>query len=188
MPLNSSNSVQWSMWANETVYYGSLTLLIGGIVGVIGGVYHPQFLFWFPIGIYGLVFGLIICIIEYPRGKKVKGHSVHRLGQEPLSQCIDKLSFLKSYYHRAFSYFVVCIPACLIPPTFFGAVCVLFGCIIYVSAASKHETWKPIEQPRSQPQGTASTLQVPPSRPPPRLPSSVRSAHSSVKKNIVHLG
>ena len=169
MTDHASRIIQWDVWGNETTLLGGLTLLIGAIIGIIGGVQEERFRFWFPMGIYGLIFGLMISIIEYPRGRKMKGHSVPRFAQIILSNLIVKIPFLKNYYYRVLVYVVVCIPACLITPTFLGAVCVFFGCMIYTVAAKKGETWHPIKLTSKE----RSNVNVPPSYPPPRLPKTI---------------
>lgn len=164
--VDSERSMQWSLWGNQTTFFGAIILLAGGIIAVIGSVYNSIFLFWLPIGIYGLIFGLFISILEYPRGKKVKGHSVPRFKQDFLSNILDQVSYLKSFYYRSFLYFVISLPACLITPTFLGAVCILCGCFIYAFAARRGEVWNAINIYESIPK--SNRLHVPPSRPPPR--------------------
>ena len=144
-------------------------MLIGAVIGIIGGVLE-NFLFWYEIGVYGLIFSILITIVEYPRGKKIKGRSQARFAQEFVSVLVDKLPVTKNYYYRVLIYFVVCIPACLIPPTFFGAVCIILGCVIYVIAGRNGETWIPIDMLNKS---KAKNLHVPPSRPPPRLPQTI---------------
>ena len=167
--IDKRSNIQWSVWANQTIYFGGITLLLGGIIGIVGSVYNVSFVFWLPIGIYGIIFGLCITVLEYPRGKKVKGHSVPRFKQEFISGVVDKLSYAKNFNFRSLFYFVVSIPACLIAPTFLGAVCIIFGCAIYVLAACCGEVWSPITE-YSKPSVQIQYLHVPPSRPPPRIP------------------
>ena len=170
MTDHASRTIQWDVWGNETTLLGGWMLLIGAIIGLIGGIIEKQFLFWLPMGIYGLLVGLIISFIEYPRGRKMKGHSVPRYAQVEISKLVDKLPLIKNYYHRVFIYFVVCIPACLIIPTILGAMCVFFGCAIYLVAARKGENWQPIKLISKK---QSNNLNLPPSYPPPRLPKTV---------------
>ncbi|XP_002119402.2 cytochrome b-245 light chain isoform X2 [Ciona intestinalis] len=143
MPSSSSNirSIQWGMWANETALLGSYVLTLGGIIGIVGGLLK-NFMFWLPIGIYGVVFGILVGLLEYPRGKKNKGNTLTRR---------------------------VCIPGIISVPTFLGSVCVIVGSGIYLGAALHKERWNPIEA-RPQVPSTSSDITQPPSQPPPRLP------------------
>nr|XP_002119312.1 cytochrome b-245 light chain isoform X1 [Ciona intestinalis] len=170
MPSSSSNirSIQWGMWANETALLGSYVLTLGGIIGIVGGLLK-NFMFWLPIGIYGVVFGILVGLLEYPRGKKNKGNTLLRSGQSCFSTMVNKLPFVSSYYFRAIAYFIVCIPGIISVPTFLGSVCVIVGSGIYLGAALHKERWNPIES-RPQVPSTSNDITQPPSQPPPRLP------------------
>ncbi|CAK8685017.1 unnamed protein product [Clavelina lepadiformis] len=161
-------SIQWGIWGNETALLGAYVLTIGGVIGIVGGV-TQNFLFWLPIGIYGLIFGILMSFLEYPRGKKSKGNTVTRWHQSCFSSMVSKLPVVSNYYYRAFIYFVVCLPTLIIVPTFLGSACVMIGCGIYFGAAAHGESWSPVV-PRSQPQRTGGNVSEPPAQPPPRLP------------------
>ena len=171
MPDMKSRSIQWAMWANECCLFGALSMCLGGIIGLVGGLVEG-FLFWFPVGIYGIVFGLLIFTLEYARGKKFSGKSIPRRNQNTLSNFNDKFSFLKNYYARSTIYLMVSIPAGLIAPTFLGTAGVLAGAGIYIGAAANGETWQPIkEASRPAEQPNFPPRLEPPSQPPPRLPT-----------------
>ena len=166
-------SIQWAMWGNESALLGASSLVVGGIIGVVGGVLE-NFLFWTPVGVYGFVLGVFISVIEYPRGKKSKGKSVPRAHQSGLTKFVDKVPLTKNYYARSFIYLVVCLPAGLIAPTLLGAVSVLAGAGIYLGAAAHGEKWEPImESPPPSNNAAAAPRSQPPSQPPPRLPQQV---------------
>ena len=162
-------NIQWAAWGNETTLLGSYTLLLGGIIGIVGGLVE-QFLYWLPIGIYGVVVGLLVSLLEYPRGKKLTGKSVSREHQDPLTKVVVALRFPKSYVARSIIYTAVSLPAGLVVPTVLGAVCILAGAGIYGGAAAHGEKWEPIESRSSAPVTSGSSVTAPPSQPPPRLP------------------
>ncbi|XP_039262502.1 cytochrome b-245 light chain-like [Styela clava] len=171
-PQEKQRSIQWSMWANETALMGAWIVVLGGIVGIIGGAVE-EFQYWLPFGIYSLVFGLLVVMLEYPRGKKNKGNTVTRSHQEIFTKINHKMyKFTRSYYIRALVLFLVCLPAGVIVPTFFGAFCLLSASIIYLVAAIRNEEWTPvgIQLDRAQ---RIDTISSPPSKPPPRLPQQI---------------
>lgn len=169
---NTPRNIQWSAWGNETTLLGAYILFLGGIISIIGGIVE-QYLYWLPIGIYGIVLGLFVSAVEYPRGKKMKGKSVTRDHQESLTRFVAALRFPKSYYARSLFYLVIALPAGLVVPTVLGAVCILAGAGIYFGAATHGEKWEPIGSPSSGSAPSKSTSPptlAPPSQPPPRLP------------------
>lgn len=169
-----ARSIQWSMWANEMALCAAVVIFLGGIVGVIGGAV-VSFQYWIPFGIYGIVFGIVVSMFEYPRGKKNKGNTAERSYQKFLTEMNVKIYVLtKNYYIRAVALFLICIPAGVIVPTFFGAFGLLLASIVYLVAAFRDEEWKPVgvNLPGSTPV-RADTTMLPPNKPPPRLPQQV---------------
>uniref|UniRef100_H2YG10 Cytochrome b-245 light chain n=1 Tax=Ciona savignyi TaxID=51511 RepID=H2YG10_CIOSA len=161
------------MWANETALLGSSVLSIGGIIGIMGGLLK-NFMFWLPIGIYGLIFGIILVILEYPRGRKNKGNTAERRFQSCTATLLTKLPFVDNYYFRAIAYFIVCIPSAIIVPTLLGSVFVIIGSGIYLGAACHNEKWAPVSA-RTEVRSQSADVTQPPSRPPPRLPQNVNN-------------
>ena len=166
----STRCIQWAMWGNESSLLGASSLVAGGIIAIVGGLVE-SFLYWLPVGIYGLLLGLLITIVEYPRGKKSKGKSVPRDHQGGLTTIVNKIAFVKNYYARSIIYIIVALPAGLIAPTLLGAVGMLAGAAIYMGAAAHGEKWEAIVEtpPTSNVPAAAARVQ-PPSQPPPRLP------------------
>lgn len=169
-----TRNIQWSMWANELALCSAVVVFLGGIVGVIGGAV-VEFQYWIPFGVYGIVFGTVVCLFEYPRGKKPKGNTVPRNHQEKLTEMNVKLyKVMKNYYVRSAMLLIICAPAGVIVPTFYGAFGLFIASIVYLVAAVKKEEWNPIGVKL---QGRAptrkDTTMVPPSKPPPRLPQQV---------------
>ena len=169
--IKSPRCIQWAMWGNESALLGACSLIPGGIIGIVGGLVEPNFLYWLYVGIYGLVAGLLISVVEYPRGKKNKGKSVPREHQGVLTTLVDKTVIMKNLYVRSIAYVFLAVPAGLIAPTLLGAVGVLAGAGIYFGAAIHGEKWEPIVEslPTNNVQAAAARAQ-PPSQPPPRLP------------------
>lgn len=168
---SNDRNIQWAMWANENAFLGSWVLILGGIVGVIGGAIEA-FEFWIPVGIYGIVAGLLLLALEYPRGKKKKGNTVTRAHQEIFSRINYKLGVVtRNYFIRAVILFLFCLPAGVIVPTFFGGFCLLFASLVYLAAAFRKEEWMPIGidlGPKTLQK--KESISSPPSVPPPRLP------------------
>jgi len=168
--MPEARCIQWAMWGNESTLLGASSLVAGGIIAIVGGLVE-SFLYWLPVGIYGLVLGILITLVEYPRGKKSKGKSVPREHQGGLTTMVDKIAFIKNYYARSVIYIIVSLPAGLIAPTLLGAVGTLAGAGIYFGAAAHGEKWEPIEEkPPTTNVPTAAGRIQPPSQPPPRLP------------------
>nr|CAB3235194.1 cytochrome b-245 light chain [Phallusia mammillata] len=175
MPATDLNvrSIQWAMWANETVLLGANVLVLGGMIGIVGGLVPASapFQFWLPIGIYGIVIGLLISTLEYPRGKKNKGNTVTRSYQDCFSKLVSHLPLVSNYYVRACAYFIMAIPGGLVVPTLLGTVFIIVGCGIYMGAACHGESWQEVK-PWSAPipQQQQPNFSQPPAQPPPRLP------------------
>uniref|UniRef100_A0AC11D5I4 Cytochrome b-245 alpha chain n=1 Tax=Ovis aries TaxID=9940 RepID=A0AC11D5I4_SHEEP len=64
--------IEWAMWANEQALASGLILITGGIVATAG-----QFTQWY-LGAYSIAAGVLVCLLEYPRGKRTKGSTMER--------------------------------------------------------------------------------------------------------------
>ncbi|MCV4771247.1 hypothetical protein OFC10_34965, partial [Escherichia coli] len=68
--------------ANEQALASGLILITGGIVATAG-----RFTQWY-FGAYSIVAGVLICLLEYPRGKRKKGSTMERCGQKYLTAVV----------------------------------------------------------------------------------------------------
>ncbi|XP_050397549.1 cytochrome b-245 light chain isoform X2 [Patella vulgata] len=128
--------IEWAMWANEQALATSAVVILGGVIAVAGQFKNWQF------GVYGIVVGVLVLILEYPRGARKNG------------KCLE----------RKFT-----VPCCFILPTLLGGMCFFITSAIYFTAAIKGEEWKPVlEDITKRKQGP--TVIEPPRHPPPRHP------------------
>ncbi|CAD5111242.1 DgyrCDS570 [Dimorphilus gyrociliatus] len=152
--------MEWSMWANEQSVLSASLIFIGGIVGVAGKFSNWQF------AAALIPLSAILTIIEYPRGKRLKGRTKERLYQSYLGKILDKLGWL------------IIIPSCFLLPTIMGGLCLLFGSILYLIGAFKGESWKCVSHESGE-----RTLVLQPSRPAPRGPV-MRNDFSEIYQNF----
>ncbi|XP_051696185.2 cytochrome b-245 light chain isoform X1 [Oryctolagus cuniculus] len=88
--------IEWAMWANEQALASGLILVAGGIVATAG-----RFTQWY-FGTYAIAAGVLVCLLEYPRGSRAKGSTLERCGQRYLTAVLKLLGPLsRSYYFRA---------------------------------------------------------------------------------------
>jgi len=164
-------SIQWEMWANETAYFASLLMLIGGAIGVAGSLVDDLD-YWLEIGVYAIILGFLILLIEYPRSKKKKGRSLERRYQQHISKATSWCGILNKYLVRCCLYFLFSIPAILILPTFLGGITVITSCGIYLKAHLSGESFVAIEKQNTEKTQILQGVTTTPSKPPPRLPPS----------------
>uniref|UniRef100_H0UV91 Cytochrome b-245 light chain n=1 Tax=Cavia porcellus TaxID=10141 RepID=H0UV91_CAVPO len=132
--------IEWAMWANEQALASGLILVAGGIVATVG-----RFAQWY-FGAYSIAAGALVCLLEYPRGRRRKGSTMERW---------------------------LSVPAGFLLATILGTVCLAIASVIYLLAAIRGEQWLPIEsKPKERPQ--AEDIKPPPSNPPPRPPAEAR--------------
>ncbi|CAH1778606.1 unnamed protein product [Owenia fusiformis] len=158
--------IEWAMWANEQAIASSFIVFVGGITAIAG-----QFSNW-GFGVYAVLAGLLILLLEYPRGKRVKGNTMERKYQIYLTKLVDKLGPVSSnYFVRFVIHLLLCVPCCFILPTVLGGMCLIITSAIYFVAALKGEQWKPVglKSNKEVAVPTVATSQ-PPSQPPPRAP------------------
>ncbi|KAJ8785939.1 hypothetical protein J1605_006899 [Eschrichtius robustus] len=167
--------IEWAMWANEQALASGLILITGGIVATVG-----QFAQWY-LGAYSIfsAAGVLICLLEYPRGKRSKGSTMERCGQKYLTRVVKVFGPLTSnYYIRAFLHLGLSVPAGFLLATILGTACLAIASSIYLLAAIRGEKWTPIEtKPKERPQ-VGGTIKQPPSNPPPRPPAEARKKPS----------
>ncbi|XP_006860174.1 PREDICTED: cytochrome b-245 light chain-like [Chrysochloris asiatica] len=161
--------IEWAMWANEQALASGLILISGGIVATAG-----QFTQWY-FGAYSIAAGVLVCLLEYPRGKRKKGSTMERCGQRYMTSLVKMFGPLtRNYYIRAFLHLALSVPAGFLLATILGTACLAIASGIYLLAAIRGEQWTPIEQkPRELPQ-VGGTIKQPPTNPPPRPPAEVR--------------
>ncbi|CAG5123178.1 unnamed protein product [Candidula unifasciata] len=154
--------IEWARWANENAIASSCVVIMGGILAVSG-----QFELW-QVGVYSIIMGVLMILLEYPRGRRQKGTSPERKFQFPLSVVVSKGRLLtRSYLVRFIVYLIISVPCCFILPTLLGAVCYMTTGCIYLAAGISGEEWTPIGREPMQ-QGPTVFEEI--RRPPPRGP------------------
>ncbi|XP_021352720.1 cytochrome b-245 light chain-like [Mizuhopecten yessoensis] len=158
--------IEWAMWANEQAIASAFILISGGAIGVAG------FFKGWEIGIYGIVAGIFVLMIEYPRGKRKTGHSTQeRTFQRPLSRLLNCCGpVTRNYFVRFIIYLVLCVPACFILATLLGGVCLFITSMIYMVAAFRGEEWLAVglEEKEADPVRELKSFKRP-VKPPPRF-------------------
>lgn len=154
------------MWGNEQGVITSVVLLIGGILGTAA-----QFNKW-HYALYTLILGLLVLLIEYPRGKREKGKkTLERWNQKPFTQFVMCFGvFGRNYWFRFVFYILAAVPAFFFLSTILGGASLVFTSLIYLRAAISGETWKPCLPDEKA--DTANKQSDPPKQPPPRGPRS----------------
>ncbi|XP_003460956.1 cytochrome b-245 light chain isoform X1 [Cavia porcellus] len=160
--------IEWAMWANEQALASGLILVAGGIVATVG-----RFAQWY-FGAYSIAAGALVCLLEYPRGRRRKGSTMERCGQKYVAAAVKLFGPLtRNYYVRAVLHLLLSVPAGFLLATILGTVCLAIASVIYLLAAIRGEQWLPIEsKPKERPQ--AEDIKPPPSNPPPRPPAEAR--------------
>ncbi|KAK7114392.1 cytochrome b-245 light chain-like [Littorina saxatilis] len=154
--------IEWSMWANEQALVSSAVALLGGILAVAG-----QFKYW-QLGAYAIAVSLLVAILEYPRGKRQKGHTVERKFQFCFTAVVRQGRLLtRNYFVRFVFYLVISVACCFHLSTLLGGLCFMITSVIYMVAAIKGEEWIPVE-PVEDSSGPAVIPE--PRKPPPRKP------------------
>lgn len=161
--------IEWAMWANEQALASGLILLTGGIVAVAGQFKNWQF------AAYAIAAGAFICLLEYPRGKRKKGTTMERCGQECMT-CVMKAfgPLTRNYYVRAILHAGLAVPGGFLLSTVLGTVCLGIASLIYLLAAICGEEWRPLDARRQEKPRAAETIKRPPENPPPRPPTDAR--------------
>ncbi|CAH3195449.1 unnamed protein product [Porites evermanni] len=157
---------EWAMWANEQGVIASVVLLMGGILGTAA-----QFNKWY-FAAYSLGLGILVLVIEYPRGKREKGKkTVERWNQKPFTRFVQFFGVLgRNYWVRFVFYILASVPSCFFLSTILGGASLVFTSLIYLRAAIAGETWKPC-LPEKKADNTKKQSEPPP-QPPPRGPRS----------------
>lgn len=163
-PQTKMSTTEWAMWANEQGVIASVVLIMGGILGTAA-----QFTSW-HYGVYSLALGILVLLIEYPRGKRDKGkRTLERSHQKPFTKFVKSFGVLgRNYWVRFVFYILASVPPFFFLSTVLGGASLFFTSLIYFRAAISGETWKPClsnEKP-----GTENKPTEPPKQPPPRGP------------------
>ncbi|XP_029186513.1 cytochrome b-245 light chain-like [Acropora millepora] len=158
-------ATEWAMWANEQGVIASVVLIIGGILGTAA-----QFTRWY-YGAYSLGLGVLVLLIEYPRGKRDKGKkTLERWHQTPFTKFIMFFGvFGRNYWVRFVFYILAAVPPFFFLSTVLGGASLFFTSLIYFRAAISGETWKPC-LPDEKADKFANKATEPPKQPPPRGP------------------
>uniref|UniRef100_A0A8D0L5P1 Cytochrome b-245 light chain n=1 Tax=Sphenodon punctatus TaxID=8508 RepID=A0A8D0L5P1_SPHPU len=119
--------IEWAMWANEQALAAGLILVTGGIVAVAA-----QFKGW-VFAAYAIAAGVFVCLLEYPRGKRVKGSTMERCGQKYLTAVVKVFGPLtRNYYVRAILHAALAVPAGFLLSTILGTACLAIASGIYL--------------------------------------------------------
>ncbi|XP_013779081.1 cytochrome b-245 light chain-like isoform X1 [Limulus polyphemus] len=130
--------MEWAVWANEQTLASSYILIIGASVGLCG-IFDK----W-GIAVFGLITGIGVLFIEFPRGLNKKGQTKKRRLQECIVLYVSATGPLaRNYYVRFCVYMCLAMPCCFMLPTFLGGMCLFMGAFIYLMAAVNGESWKP---------------------------------------------
>ncbi|XP_063103873.1 cytochrome b-245 light chain isoform X3 [Cavia porcellus] len=119
--------IEWAMWANEQALASGLILVAGGIVATVG-----RFAQWY-FGAYSIAAGALVCLLEYPRGRRRKGSTMERCGQKYVAAAVKLFGPLtRNYYVRAVLHLLLSVPAGFLLATILGTVCLAIASVIYL--------------------------------------------------------
>eukprot|EP00040_Diaphanoeca_grandis_P039305 m.258722 g.258722 ORF g.258722 m.258722 type:complete len:293 (-) comp36944_c0_seq1:242-1120(-) len=159
--------IEWLMWANVLGVLGSTCLVLGGILGLCA--HFIEGIGRLPVFIVCLALGLVIVVLEWPRGARKSGRTMPRAYQEKITPFLAKLGIVWSnLLFRAIFYVLVAITGFLELATIIGGLVMMLSSFVYILAAFKKETWKPlIESSRRAKKGQiiAAPTSAPPRRP-----------------------
>uniref|UniRef100_A0A8D1T995 Cytochrome b-245 light chain n=1 Tax=Sus scrofa TaxID=9823 RepID=A0A8D1T995_PIG len=119
-------------WTSEGVSWCSQQtttwiLMTGGIVATAG-----QFTQWY-LGTYSIAAGVLVCLLEYPRGRRTKGSTLERCGQKYMTKVVKAFGPLsRNYYIRAFLHLGLSVPAGFLLATILGTACLAIASGIYL--------------------------------------------------------
>ncbi|XP_013001535.1 cytochrome b-245 light chain isoform X2 [Cavia porcellus] len=158
--------IEWAMWANEQALASGLS---SG-----HALLFPSAWDHLVLNQGGSAAGALVCLLEYPRGRRRKGSTMERCGQKYVAAAVKLFGPLtRNYYVRAVLHLLLSVPAGFLLATILGTVCLAIASVIYLLAAIRGEQWLPIEsKPKERPQ--AEDIKPPPSNPPPRPPAEAR--------------
>ncbi|XP_067930343.1 cytochrome b-245 light chain-like [Watersipora subatra] len=175
--MGGHRNLEYAFWANEQTFGSAFLLFLGGVTGALPYVGFDgkatQFNYYWA-GIYSAIIGLILMIVEYPRGKRRKGRTMERRYQSGLARFVGALGPLtRNYFSRFVIYFLLAIPSCILITTILGGVGVIIGSFIYLTSAIKGEEWlSPSADAAQAPSAAANARYIAdaPNNPPPRRP------------------
>uniref|UniRef100_A0A670YPQ6 Cytochrome b-245 light chain n=1 Tax=Pseudonaja textilis TaxID=8673 RepID=A0A670YPQ6_PSETE len=85
------------------------------------------------LALQGLVAGVFVCFLEYPRGKRKKGSTLERCGQKYFTAAVKSCGPLtRNYYVRAVLHACLAVPAGYLLATILGTVCLAIASGIYL--------------------------------------------------------
>mmetsp|Transcript_5011 Transcript_5011/g.12974 ORF Transcript_5011/g.12974 Transcript_5011/m.12974 type:complete len:273 (+) Transcript_5011:73-891(+) len=156
--------IEWQMWANVLAVCGGCLLILGGIIGQFGFENDA-------IATFSIAWGVMVCLIEWPRSKRLRGNTMTRLFQGLIVKILEKFGkFWINLYFRSTVYIGAAIPTFFCLPCVFGGVVTIISGVVYMVAAFKGETWKPLYPRGARGPKTGSVIKAP-TYAPPRRPS-----------------
>merc|ERR1719272_29537 len=174
----AAGAIEWQMWANSLGVLAGFALVVGGVVVVtmncdttIHDCANNEPSSW--VGYIGLIIGLLVFTIEYPRSKRKRGRTIPRACQHVITPCISaiaKKSCIGNLYFRFLMYIALAIPTFFELPCILGGAILVICAIVYLVAALKGEAWVELAPPRER-KKAAGTVIAAPTRAPPRLAS-----------------
>ncbi|KFM61332.1 Cytochrome b-245 light chain, partial [Stegodyphus mimosarum] len=131
--------LEWGIFANEFALTSSYAMIVGGITSV-----SNEFPRW-EIGIYSLIAGILVFLLEYPRGYRKDIRSLERRFQKYIVPYIVALGFYgRNFYVRFVLYLCLSVPCFFLLPTFIGGACIITASLIYLKAALSGFEWHPM--------------------------------------------
>lgn len=164
------NPISWSMWANVLAVYAAFIMIGTGIITQFANFPRASY-----IGPPVIALGGIVLIIEWPRGKRVKGSTIPREFQQYVQPIVLFLGPAgRNLFFRAILWVGASIVCYFTFPTLIAGVVLTFSALVYFLAAFLGETWQPLDPEREERAGPQ--INQAPSKPPPRLMTAPSSA------------
>uniref|UniRef100_A0A8C4NJA8 Cytochrome b-245 light chain n=1 Tax=Eptatretus burgeri TaxID=7764 RepID=A0A8C4NJA8_EPTBU len=158
---------EWAMWANEHALLSGVVLTLGGVVGTAAQFPNWQF------AAASLGAGLLVMLIEYPRGKKMNGGFHPRRGQGCPQACTVILGpITRNYICRSLLLALLSAPGYLTLATILGSISLAISVLFYLLAAIRGESWQPGHTGDSKHEKISQDTE--PKIPPPRTPEELR--------------
>lgn len=159
------------MWANVLGMQASFVIMVGGFLNQ-----SSVFARGTSFGVYGIIAGFVIGVFEYPRGKRMGGHStIPRSYQDVLTPFVAYFGVLtRNYFARSIIYLLACVPMYFSFPLVIGATILALSGLVYFWAALLGEEWQPLPPQKSEDGPRKPYVHQAPTKPPPRLPPRLR--------------
>jgi len=166
----AAGRIEWHMWANVLAVLGSTCLILGGVLGLV--IHYVEGFGNLQIFIGSLALGLIIFLMEWPRGARKSGRTMPRGYQAKITPMLIKFGVVWSnLLFRSIFYILVAVGAFFELATIIGGLVMMLSSLVYIVAAFKKEVWKPLVN-RSR-RAAKGQMIAAPTTAPPRRPDQV---------------